>query len=240
MGAAARVPSRWQHDGPHGGCRLHPKGHHDRPGSRAECATTVADAHAGHEPAALTIIQSSGRRCNRKARRWRTPPSGRFFNATQSPLTAAGYVAVSTVAIVESFSPDDLPLYDIDGFDWGVDLQSLSRELFGSTYQGLRRLSDGTVVVYRNDDLRALGMHKAVSHELPPPGTPGLDLDRQTLQWLRRMGDNNPFVARPPEHMPKKQLGMRRLTTISMSRYADAAAEIVDTLAAGFLQGVAL
>jgi cytochrome P450 len=136
------------------------------------------------------------------------------------------------MASAAPLTPDQLPDYEeLDAPDWGTDIDALSSALFARD-QGLLRSSDGSVVVYRNDDLRTLARHEAVSHEvIDDPGN-WPDPDDDTALWLERMSTNNPFTLRAPEHMPKKQLGMRRVTTQSMSRFSDATAAIVDDLIA--------
>jgi cytochrome P450 len=129
-------------------------------------------------------------------------------------------------------TPDQLPVYEeLDAPDWGTDVDALSRALFARD-RGLLRSSDGSVVVYRNDDLRTLARHEAVSHEVTDDPGHWPDRDDDTARWLKRMSTNSPFTLRAPEHMPKKQLGMRRVTTQSMRRFSDAATAIVDDLIA--------
>jgi hypothetical protein len=60
---------------------------------------------------------------------------------------------------------DDLPLFsEIDQPDFGPDFDALCQELFARPYQGLVRTSEGgytggSLLVYRNRDIKALVSH---------------------------------------------------------------------------------
>lgn len=134
---------------------------------------------------------------------------------------------------------EDLPLMgELDSPDFGLDLTWVADDLFTRPYQGLMRASDGSVVVYRNSDIRVLMSSDHVTHQT---------VDSMSTYWratcpvepdgLIGFFDEATFSHRQPEHLPLKQLSSRRLTTKSVDRLqaaaVDALQERIDLVADG-------
>jgi cytochrome P450 len=125
---------------------------------------------------------------------------------------------------------EDLPLLtELDAPEFGLDLTWVADDLFTRPYQGLMRASDGSAVVYRNADMRALMNDEHVTHQT---------LDSMATYWratcpvepegLTRFFDEATFSHRQPDHLPLKQLSSRRLTTKSVARLESAAAAAIE------------
>ena len=133
----------------------------------------------------------------------------------------------------EAVRPDELPPYEqLDAPGWGADLGTVAQGLFAADYQGLLRASDGSVVVYRNEDLHEIGSHSGVSHEIPTTKKYPMSTEGDTGYWLQRLQRNSPFNLRAPQHMPVRKLGTRRVTRKSMGRFSDIASAIGDDVVA--------
>lgn len=124
------------------------------------------------------------------------------------------------------------PFAELDSPQWGLDLDTVTHELFSDPYRGLLRATDGSFVVFSNEQVRALASHPDVSHETLAERSGPFQDDSAGPAGVAVLQRNNPFTARTPVHMPMKQLGARRVTTKSMGRFSEAAESIVHDLIA--------
>ena len=134
---------------------------------------------------------------------------------------------------------EELPVW-VDGDDpeFGVDFDAYATALFAETHQGLRRTASaggegfgaaGGLVAYRNDDLRSLMAHPALTNTPAPllgapffEETPG-GAEHGFLKCFA----HSVFTKTPPEHGPSKKLFAKQLTAGSMGRYRDHARALV-------------
>jgi cytochrome P450 len=117
---------------------------------------------------------------------------------------------------------DDLPVFDEwNAPDFGEDLDWVADDLFTRPYQGLLRGTDGSVVVYRNADVRAIGRSGNSTHQtLDTIATYWLETAHEEPSSLVDFFAGTTFSLRGPKHRAHKQLFTRRLTTQSVARYA--------------------
>lgn len=124
------------------------------------------------------------------------------------------------------------PFAELDSPQWGLDLDTLTQELFSNPYRGLLQATDGSFVAFSNEQVRTLATHPDVSHETLAERNGPFRGDDAFPAGVLVLQQNNPFSARAPVHMPMKQLGARSVTTKSMTRYSEAAESIVGDLIA--------
>lgn len=143
--------------------------------------------------------------------------------------SAAASPIVRAVADLSVFS-------EIDGFDFGRDLDGQCAELFSRPYQGLMRTStggytDGSVFVHRNQDIKALVTHAELGNQPVDVYTaPYRAYSERQPPGLCELMRNNLFTMQPPDHAPARQLVTRRLTTKSIVRFAPLMRELVEHL----------
>jgi cytochrome P450 len=127
-------------------------------------------------------------------------------------------------------SLEALPLFaEWDRADFGLDIALEARELFAAPRQGLLRGTDGSVVVYRNADVRTIGALPEATHQ-PIAGFADhcqhvIGREAEALvDFIRPMT----FTMRQPEHRAHKQLQSRRLSTRSVERFRSDADAAID------------
>lgn len=126
----------------------------------------------------------------------------------------------------------DLPRFDgFDRHDFGADFDWIADDLFRREYQGLLQHETHGVIVYRNDDLWALGTHPQVSHHSELSGV----WDESVVAHQRFMAAST-FSMQPPVHQPGKSIISKRLASVSMKRYMNFAADVVEELIRDSLQ----
>jgi cytochrome P450 len=119
-------------------------------------------------------------------------------------------------------SLDDLPVFDEwEAPDFGQKLDWVADDLYQRPYQGLLRGSDGSVVVYRNADVRAISRLPQATHG---------SIDGMAPQWRDVLGEdpisltdffaNTTFSMNGAKHRAHKRVVSRRLTTRSAERFA--------------------
>ena len=117
----------------------------------------------------------------------------------------------------------DIPLlHEFDDPEWGTDLASTAKDLFSRDYQGLLRLSDGSVFVYRNSQLADLSRHPAVGHQPIGVMTSGLrHPDSLSESGVARLRRASIFSWMPPQHRPAKQLLNKVLSPKNVGKFRE-------------------
>ncbi|MGG5754124.1 cytochrome P450 [Zafaria sp. Z1313] len=117
----------------------------------------------------------------------------------------------------------DIPLlHEFDDPEWGTDLASTAKDLFSRDYQGLLRLSDGSVFVYRNSQLADLSRHPAVGHQPIGVMTSGLrHPDSLSESGVARLLHASIFSWMPPQHRPAKQLLNKVLSPKNVGKFRE-------------------
>ncbi len=123
----------------------------------------------------------------------------------------------------------DLPLFDAwERPDFGSDLEGLAADLFAQQYRGVMRASDGGAVFYTNSDVRAMARGRSAGHpsaeKMCAHAAAILDGNAHGLTELLKIST---FSWNPPEHLPNKQLVVRRLSEVSCRRFKSAAEEAI-------------
>ena len=123
----------------------------------------------------------------------------------------------STVLAVE-----DLPLFeDLESPDFGQDIESAVDDLFSRSYQGPLRTPKGVVIVYGNQEVRAMTRAKDATHQT---------IESSLLRWEAKLGaypeelhryiSANSFWMRQPQHRPNKQFAARHLSSAQIDPLA--------------------
>lgn len=123
---------------------------------------------------------------------------------------------------------DDLPLFDAwDAPEFSAETGRAAEDLFAGGAEILRG-SDGSIVFYRNDDVRTIASTPDVTHQSTESMAAYLrEVGGTGTDGLVRFVDKMTFSMRPPEHLPTKQLSSRRLSAQGVARLAaDASAAI--------------
>jgi cytochrome P450 len=111
----------------------------------------------------------------------------------------------------------DLPMMPpLVGANWG----SFADEIFSRDYQGPRRLSDKSIGVYRNSDLRSLMTISAVD-SVPAPvfSHPISETIGANAEGWESFLTNNIFTMLPPLRAPVRQILARQLTPGQIVKY---------------------
>jgi cytochrome P450 len=122
---------------------------------------------------------------------------------------------------------EDLPLFDAwDAPEFSAETDRASEELFGRVDGQLLRGSDGSVLFFRNEDVRTIAATPDVTHQSTESMAALLQqIGATETDGLLRFVDQMTFSMRPPEHLPTKQLSSRRLSAQGVARLvADATA----------------
>ena len=164
----------------------------------------------------------------RRAQPRRNPPAEATPQRPGARIADVSEPMTDIAATGPTQSIDDLPVFaEIDDTSYGSDYDSLTEEIFARPYQGLMRTTpggytDGSVFVYRNEDIKALVSHEDLGNqpaevyacpynahsEVEPPG-------------FHQLMSNNLFTMHPPVHSPARQLVSRQLTSKSVARFAE-------------------
>jgi cytochrome P450 len=129
----------------------------------------------------------------------------------------------------DSVAVEDLPLIpELADRDFPSKLPSFVDDIFFREYQGLMRGVDGSVVAYRNCDLKALMVKSEVTNmtaaEMTQPveGKAGVEVPG----W-ERIANASIFTMLPPLHAPARQLLSRPLARGRIAEYQALAEEVV-------------
>lgn len=126
----------------------------------------------------------------------------------------------------------DLPvLGEVNAPDWGADFSWVANDLFEREYQGLLRLPDNSVFVYRNSQVTDLARHPSVGHQplaavqgdLTPAGS-------GPENGVARFLGASTFPLMQPEHKPKKQLITKLLSPKNLGQFREDIAGILNDL----------
>ncbi|MUL79047.1 cytochrome P450 [Mycolicibacterium sp. CBMA 226] len=126
----------------------------------------------------------------------------------------------------------DVPLLDeFDAPEWGADFTWVADDLFNREYQGLLRLPDNSVFVYRNSQVAELARHPSVGHQpldaatrgLTPPGS---GADNGVVRFIGA----STFPLLQPEHRPKKQLITKMLAPRNLGQFREDLVVILNDL----------
>ena len=138
------------------------------------------------------------------------------------------------------FTLEDLPLFDAwDAPEFSAETDRVAEELFRREDGGMLRGSDGSVVFYRNADVRAIAATPDVTHQSTKSmGAFLRDIGAAETDGLLRFVDQMTFSMRPPKHLPTKQLSSRRLSADGVARLANDATAAVETQLSRLADGV--
>ncbi|HEY4024224.1 MAG TPA: hypothetical protein VGM75_36450, partial [Pseudonocardiaceae bacterium] len=113
---------------------------------------------------------------------------------------------------------------------WGADLPATLGPLFARTDTNLLQSPDGSVVVYRNADLRALAGNRAVGNLPAPLLAAAFNMATDGESRFQRLVANHVFTMNPPLHGPMRNLFAKQFMPGNVVRFAPIAETIVKEL----------
>jgi cytochrome P450 len=135
------------------------------------------------------------------------------------PRAAGASRAVEDLSILPEMAPDC----------WGVDLGATLRDLFARGDGALMRWVDGSVLAYRNADLKRLSANRDAGNQPAALLTGSLNADGEHCGYQQLMS-NQIFTTNPPLHRPLRKVLARQFTVEGAERFAHIARELVDRL----------
>jgi cytochrome P450 len=128
-------------------------------------------------------------------------------------------------------APEDLPILPEMSPDcWGVDLAATLRDLFAREDGGLMRWVDGSVLAYRNADLKRLATNRDAGNQPASLLKSSLSADGEHSCGYQQLMSNQIFTTNPPLHRPLRKVFARQFTTTGIERFTEFAREEVDRL----------
>jgi cytochrome P450 len=123
-----------------------------------------------------------------------------------------------------STSLDDLPvLTEMAGDRWGGDFGPLLADLFAAEDTSLMRSLDGSVLAFRNADLRALSANRDLGNLPAPLLAKAFEASAGAESDFKRLATNHVFTMNPPSHGPMRQVFARQFMPNKVDRFRPAA-----------------